>query len=228
MDNQKPAHRVAGLTIKDPQNFLAGLVLIGFAAVGALASADLETGTLYVMGPGLLPRFLMLGLAGFGLFLSGNALLQQGEQTILFSDFSAILAIAAVIAAAVAAGAVLKTGEIMGLAPAAFIFCVLYLALMLGLTVLSIRRSTWLDRSGLRGPVFVIGGVLAFALTVRSAGLLVAGPLLAIISGAAAPDTRFGELVIFAIGVTLLSVGLFKYVLQLPMPALIIPGIVYL
>ncbi|MEP9375166.1 tripartite tricarboxylate transporter TctB family protein [Aquabacter sp. CN5-332] len=227
MDNRYVSPRPAHTTIRDPQNFVAGLILMGFAVVGWLSTSDLEVGTLFSMGPGLLPRFLMVCLAGFGVFLSGTALVQDGPSVRL-SDFSAILAIAALVAAAVAAGSLMGPGDVFGLAPFAFVFCVLYLALMVGLVVLSVRRSTWLDRSGLRGPIFVVGGVLAFALTVRSCGLFVAGPLLALISGAAAPDTRFGELVIFAIAVTLLSVGLFKYVLQLPMPALVIPGVIYL
>ncbi len=108
------------------------------------------------------------------------------------------------------------------------VFGILYAAMLVGLLVNNIRMPGWLDRSGLRGPLFVIGGLLAFALTVRNIGLLLAAPLLAVISGAASHETRFGELIIFAIGMTLLCVGVFKYALNLPSPILVIPGVIYI
>ncbi|MBP2150973.1 tripartite tricarboxylate transporter TctB family protein [Xanthobacter flavus] len=220
-----PSHARRAL-VRDPQNLAAGLVLFGFAVVGWIGSADLEVGRLTAMGPGLVPRFLMLCLAGFGLFLAANACFQDGPR-IALADFSGTLVIVALAAAAAGIGAILPEGP-FGWPSAGFAFCVLYLAVMVVLVILAAGRSTFLDRSGLRGPVFVVGGILAFALTVRSAGLLVAGPLLAMISGAAASDTRFGELILFAIGMTLVSIGLFRYLLQLPMPVLVIPGVLYL
>ncbi len=50
----------------------------------------------------------------------------------------------------------------------------------------------------------------------------------AMVSGAASPETRPKELILFAIVVTALSIGLFRYVLNLPIPILIIPGILVL
>jgi hypothetical protein len=85
-----------------------------------------------------------------------------------------------------------------------------------------------LERWSLRGPFFVCLGLLAFALTIRSVGLALAGPLVALISGAASPETRVGELLVFAVVITLFCVGLFKYVLNLPIPVLVIPGVVVL
>ena len=69
---------------------------------------------------------------------------------------------------------------------------------------------------------------LAFALTIRTVGLALAGPLVAMISGAASPETRWKQLLVFAIVVTALSIGLFRYVLNLPIPILIIPGVLVL
>jgi putative tricarboxylic transport membrane protein len=85
-----------------------------------------------------------------------------------------------------------------------------------------------LGRWPLRGPLFIFLAVAAFALSVRTVGLAVAGPLVAMISGAAAPETRPKELILFALVVTALSIGLFRYVLNLPIPILIIPGILVL
>jgi hypothetical protein len=81
-------------------------------------------------------------------------------------------------------------------------------------------------RPGWRGPFFVCVAVIAFALTIRTVGLVVAGPLVALISGGASPETRPRELVVFAVVITAFCVGLFRYALGLPIPILILPGVV--
>jgi hypothetical protein len=85
-----------------------------------------------------------------------------------------------------------------------------------------------LGRWPVRGPVFLILGVVAFALTIRTVGLAVAGPLVALVSGAASPETRPRELLLFAVAITVFCIGLFRYALNLPIPVLIIPGYVTL
>lgn len=89
-----------------------------------------------------------------------------------------------------------------------------------------------LERWHLRGPVFVLGAVLAFAATIRGAtlglgdykvtvpplGLIIAGPLAVFISSLADRETRFIEVVPFAILITAASIGLFKFLLRLPIP----------
>ena len=85
-----------------------------------------------------------------------------------------------------------------------------------------------LERWSLRGPFFVCLALVAFAVTIRWMGLVVAGPLVAIVGSAASPDTRIKEILIFGIAVTLFSIALFKYVLNLPIPVLIIPGVIIL
>jgi putative tricarboxylic transport membrane protein len=108
-----------------------------------------------------------------------------------------------------------------------------------------------LERWHLRGPVFVLGAVVVFAMVVRGStlkfggifgipelfsvkvpelGLIVAGPLAVIISAFAARDTRPREIVTFAIVMTLFSGLLFKEVLSLPIPydpVGIVPGPVH-
>lgn len=97
-----------------------------------------------------------------------------------------------------------------------------------------------LERWSFRGPLFVVLGVAVFALLIRpatyaiagmnitmpAAGLAVAGPLAMFIGGFGTPDVRFKEIFIFAIVMTLFCVGLFRYALNLPIPILVIPGIV--
>lgn len=83
-----------------------------------------------------------------------------------------------------------------------------------------------LGRWPLRGPVVVTLAVIGFALTIRTFGLAVAGPLVMIVGGAASPESRPRELVVFALVMTALAIGLFRYLLSLPIPVLIVPGLV--
>lgn len=75
-----------------------------------------------------------------------------------------------------------------------------------------------LERWGLRGPLFVLGAAVVFALTIRPIGLAVAAPAAVVISALASRETRWLEVVIFAVVMTVLCVGLFKYALGLPIP----------
>src|SRR5918994_5840086 len=91
-----------------------------------------------------------------------------------------------------------------------------------------IKPGDALERWSLRGPVFVIGGILAFALTIRpfamgglttpGLGLLFAGPLAIIIGGHATPEARLRDLVILALSLTPFCMILFGDLLNLPIP----------
>lgn len=72
----------------------------------------------------------------------------------------------------------------------------------------------------LRGTVFILGAILAFAATVRPFGLLVAGPLAMLLSSMADSDTRPVEIVVFTSLMTLACYLLFKVILRLPIPVL--------
>jgi putative tricarboxylic transport membrane protein len=85
-----------------------------------------------------------------------------------------------------------------------------------------------LGRWPLRGPLFVSLAVLAFALSIRTVGLALAGPLVVIVGGAASAESRPRELVVFALVMTALCIGLFRYALSLPIPVLYVPGLVTL
>lgn len=88
-----------------------------------------------------------------------------------------------------------------------------------------LRKGEPLGRWPLRGAIFICLALAAFALTIRTLGLAVAGPAVVIVSGAASSETRPVELVVFAVVLTAASIGLFRYALQLPIPVLIIPGV---
>jgi hypothetical protein len=72
----------------------------------------------------------------------------------------------------------------------------------------------------LRGTIFVLGAIMAFAATVRPLGLLVAGPLSMLLSSMADPDTRPMEIIVFTACMTVGCYLLFKVVLNLPIPVL--------
>ena len=83
-----------------------------------------------------------------------------------------------------------------------------------GLTTLGDKLEAW----SFRGMLFVLGGVLLFAATIRTCGLLVAGPLAIGLSALADRDTRFVEVVTFALLLTALCGIMFKDILALPIP----------
>ena len=81
-----------------------------------------------------------------------------------------------------------------------------------------------LQRWAIRGPVLVSAAILLFALMLRPFGLAVAGMLALVVSGFAIRDSRPREVMVFAALVTVVCVVLFRYVLEVSIPVLIIPG----
>ena len=110
-----------------------------------------------------------------------------------------------------------------------------WLAIGVGLSGLAllafafIKEGDALERWGLRGPVFVIGAIIAFALTIRpfsfggglatpGLGLLFAGPLAIILGGYATHEVRLRDLVLLALSLTPFCMVLFGDLLNLPIP----------
>lgn len=78
------------------------------------------------------------------------------------------------------------------------------------------RRGT--GRWPMRGPLFILGSAVIFGLAVRPLGLAVAGPLLVVVAAFASDETRWIEIILFAAGMTVFCLVLFKYLLSLPIP----------
>ena len=68
----------------------------------------------------------------------------------------------------------------------------------------------------LRGVIFIIGSILAFAATIRPLGLVVASFACMIICAAAAEDVKWRESIVVAAAVTAFCAVLFPYGLNLP------------
>ena len=69
-----------------------------------------------------------------------------------------------------------------------------------------------------RAPIFILGALVVFGLSLRPLGLVVAGPLVIIVSGFASSETRLFENAVFAMGMTGFCIALFKFALNLPIP----------
>lgn len=105
----------------------------------------------------------------------------------------------------------------------------------LGLVVTSfLSVGPRLERWHLRGPFFVLGAVLLFAMTIRGStltvgslkiaipqlGLAISGPLTVLFASLADRDTRPVEVLIYTVFLTIACVGMFKFLLRLPIPIL--------
>ncbi len=146
-------------------------------------------------------------------------------------DFVAGATLVGVSAFALWASAPLTEGHLRSMGPGMLPRAVAVLLGIAGvaLVVMSlVRFGEGLGKWPLRGPVFVFLGVAAFALTIRPVGLVVAGPLVFVLGGLASPEARARELVLFAVLMTGFCVGLFRYALHLPIPILVVPGLVTL
>ena len=98
------------------------------------------------------------------------------------------------------------------------------IAVMLGagglwLVVLAVLKGTeHLTPWSIRGLFFIVLGIVVFAYTVQSMGLIVAGPASMLIAMMASPDIKWIEGIIFSCVMTALCALLFKTALGLPIP----------
>lgn len=125
----------------------------------------------------------------------------------------------------------LKFGQLRGIGPGLMpkVSSILLGAFGVLLFVMSLfTHGSSLQRWSIRGPFFILGSVLIFALTIRGVdfgvfkfpalGLAVAGPLAVIFSGIADKDTKWWEILIYAFALTAGCILVFKYALRLPIP----------
>ena len=118
-------------------------------------------------------------------------------------------------------GSALTVGTPRHLGPGMVPLLLSTLIALIGVILLAIgirERGVYRDRWPLRGPVFILGAAVVFGLAVRPLGLAVAGPLLVIVGAFASEETRWLEVILFALGMTVFCVVLFKYLLSLPIP----------
>jgi putative tricarboxylic transport membrane protein len=147
----------------------------------------------------------------------------------LSKELLAGLILVAIAAFALFASRDLELGTLRAVGPGALprALALLVLAGGVGFTIAAlIRGGESLGRWPLRGAIFITLALVAFALTIRTVGLSVAGPAVVMVSGAASSETRPLELLVFALVLTAACIGLFRFALGLPIPVLVIPGLV--
>jgi putative tricarboxylic transport membrane protein len=139
----------------------------------------------------------------------------------LRQDFIGGLVVIAVAAFAFWQGADLSIGTLGGMGPGMLPRGLAVLLGLLGVLLAAeavMEGGAALDRWSLRGPVFVLGAVVAFGATVRPLGLIIAGPLAIVISAFASEEVRWGETLVSGTLMTAFCIGLFKFALGLPIP----------
>jgi putative tricarboxylic transport membrane protein len=153
--------------------------------------------------------------------MSANSSSRSPMQVLLRQDFAGGLVVIAVAAFAFWQGADLTVGTFGGMGPG---MLPRGLAVLLGLlgVLLAVdavlEGGPPLERWSIRGPLFVLGAVVAFGLAVRPLGLIVAGPLAIVISAFGSDEVRWRETLLFGALMTAFCIGLFKFALGLPIP----------
>ena len=129
----------------------------------------------------------------------------------------------------------LRFGQLTSVGPALMprSVAVLIGAFGVGLVVTSfLSVGPRLERWHFRGPFFVLGAVVVFALTIRGStlslggwkvtipqlGLAIAGPLAIIMSSLADRETRPVEILIYTTILTIVCIGVFRFMLRLQIP----------
>lgn len=88
-----------------------------------------------------------------------------------------------------------------------------------------VREGAPCERLTLRGMVFVTLGIVAFAASIRFLGFLIAAPVLGFLSGFAHPHLKIGDSVVLSIVLAIACAILFGFLLGLPVPMLVLPGL---
>src|ERR1700742_3748605 len=98
-------------------------------------------------------------------------------------------------------------------------FAVLLLGLGAAVAIVGVvQQGPTLQHYAWRGPLFVMAGIVFFALAIRPLGLIVAGLATFLISALGSDETRWLEAIIVGVCLTIGCAFLFPYVLGLPMP----------
>jgi putative tricarboxylic transport membrane protein len=164
---------------------------------------------------------------------------QPSGQGIIKSqvDLAAGLLLIAISLVAVFGSLGLRFGQLTSVGPALMprSIAILVGAFGAGLVITSfLTVGPRLERWHLRGPFFVLGAVLLFALTIRGStltlgalkivipqlGLAIAGPLTVLFCSLADRDTKPAEVLVFTVLLTIACIGMFKFLLRLPIPIL--------
>jgi Tripartite tricarboxylate transporter TctB family len=117
----------------------------------------------------------------------------------------------------------LEAGSLAEIGPALIPRALAALLLILGAVILLAGLRAGADGERLqawklRPMVSILGGIILFGLTVRTIGIVFAAPLALMTAGFATAETRWGELALFVLCLTVFCSVLFRFVLGLSIP----------
>jgi hypothetical protein len=136
-------------------------------------------------------------------------------------DFAGGLFLIAIAAVGYLGAFTLPFGQLSGIGSGLLPKVVAVLVAAFGVVLLLqslVASSDRLEAWAVRGSIMVLGSVVVFAFTIRTFGLVVAGPLCFIVAALADRDTRPVVVVVSAIVATIACGFLFKEVVNLPIP----------
>jgi putative tricarboxylic transport membrane protein len=189
-------------------NLVGGLVL-------AAAAMALLAWSFFVQNPvPLTVRASIIIFAAVGIAISAGLLRVQNPQDVYGGMALILLALVAFVASNDLPG---MRGFAFGPGTAPRLFAFALAILSLGVVVGGLLTAGP-DITGykIRGVIFIIGSILAFAACIRPLGLVVASFATMVICAAAAEDVKWRETVIVAVVVTAFCSVLFPYGLNLP------------
>jgi putative tricarboxylic transport membrane protein len=189
-------------------NLFGGLVLVGFGLV-LFATSFMLQNPVPLTVRGAIIIFIAVGIA-----ISAGLLRVQNPQDVYGGMALILLALIAFVASNDLPG---MRGFAFGPGTAPRLFAFVLALLSLGVVVGGMLiAGPHISGYKVRGVVFIIGSILAFAASIRPLGLVVASFATMVICAAAAEDTKWGETVIVAVVVTAGCAILFPYGLALP------------
>jgi putative tricarboxylic transport membrane protein len=197
--------------LRAPKDFFGGVMLIGLSLFAFWASSDLPGMRGFAFGPGTAPRLFAYLMLGLGVVVALTGLLTDGPPSEPFS-FSgpvggAVLLVVLIPMTIYAA----RIGKSLpgGIAPD-IVLAVLEVLVLIALALVVTRFAP-------RGPVFITGATLIFAVTIRPLGLVLASFVSLVVSATATHEVRWVETMLWAIVLTAFCSVLFPYGLNLPL-----------
>jgi len=192
--------------IKGPREFWGGVALVVLAVFALIACYDLPGMRGFAFGPGTAPRMFAVLLGAFGVIIAAVGVMQEGPGVdpavvrgaglalILVLLFAAIDKFAEPLFTSIG----YRNGESVA---ASFVVLVVTVAFARGIA---------------RGPLYVTAGVLIFAGTIRTLGLIPASFISTVVAAFATHEVRVVETLIWAAVLTAFCAFLFPYALNLP------------
>jgi putative tricarboxylic transport membrane protein len=204
--NPSPKHQGFGLAFRNGRTLRGGLLV---AAVGL----GLLLATFYVASP-TAPRAISIALVLIGAAVAAGLVPVRAPQDFYGGLALVMLATLALVASAELPG---QRGFAFGPGTAPRLFAAVLIALGAAVTVVGlISDGPGIEKYKIRGPILVIGAILAFAAMIRPLGLIPATFLTYMISIFGSREMRLVESLLAAVAMTVFCVVLFVYLLNLP------------